>query len=665
MEREIFHKLLSVEEAKKRFYSFFKPKPLGVESVPLTEACGRVLGSDVFGLVDVPFFDRAAMDGYAVKAKNTFGAGETNPIKLRVVGRIAAGEKPSIKVDDGEAVEISTGAPIPLGADAVVMVEYTRREKDFVYVYKPISPNENVMVAGSDIKAGELLLRRGTILTAREIGLLAAIGFVKPPCFKKPKIAVFSTGAELVSPGKPLESGKIYDVNSYTICCSVRECGCEPIFLGIAEDNFNSIYQKLKEGLEISDAVIVSGGTSAGVGDILYRVVEKLGKPGIIVHGVLIKPGKPTLLAVVDKKPIFGLPGYPTSALMVFDLFVRPILMEMAGLDPTIRRRVLKVKVGEKIFASEGRRDFLPVNLLHTKDGLEAFSLPTGSGAITTLAKADGFIEIPENKTIVEKGEVFEVKLFSQEVKPSNLVFAGLACLGLDFILEILALKHPNWKIKIFNVGSSGGLTSLRRGGADFAGISLLDKQTGDYNLPFLEIYGIKNEAVLVRGYKRRHGIFVKKGNPKNIRGLDDFLREDVIMVNWSHGLEQRELLDFLFRKLAEKTGLDFESLTSKIKGYNFEVGSYQSCISAILDGRVDVGFGFEGFAKRYGLDFIPLTEDLYDFVFRVNRMNKVEIQSFLEILRSKDFKERVKERVEGILILKETGETVYYPKNL
>jgi len=658
LEREIFHKLLSVEEAKKRFYSFFKPKPLGVEKVSLVEAYGRVLASDVFCLVDVPFFDRATVDGYAVKAKDTFRAGEVNPVRLRVVGKIAAGEKPSLKIGEGEAAEISTGAPIPLGADAVVMVEYTRQEGEFVYIYKPVSPNENIMVAGSDVRFGELLLRRGTLLGVREIGLLAASGFMDVPCFRKPKVAVVSTGGEIVPPGKPLDVGKIYDVNSYTVSCSVKDCGCEPIFLGVVEDSFDSIGGKLKEALKVADAIIVSGGTSAGVGDIVYRVVDRLGKPGIIVHGVFIKPGKPTLLAVIDGKPVFGLPGYPTSALMVFDLFVRPVLMEMAGLGfkPT---KVLRVKVGEKIFASAGRRNFLAVNLIRTKDGLKAFSLPTGSGAVTTLAKADGYIVIPENKPIVEEGETFEVKLFDSEAKPSNLVFAGLPCLGLDVILEILALKNPGWKIKTFNVGSSGGLLSLKKGGADFAGISLLDEKTGSYNFPFLEVYGVKGEAVLVRGYRRRYGIFVGKGNPKKVCGLEDFLRDDVVMVNWGYGLEERKLLDFLFKGLAERVGLEFKDLVLRVKGYDFRVGSYQGCVSAILDGRVDVGFGFEGYAKRYGLDFIGLTEAQYDFVFRVDRMDKVEVQSFLEVLRSKEFREKVKEKVNGIIVLDDTGKTV------
>ncbi len=651
--RKIFRELVSVEEAKKRIFGRVKVERK-VEEVPLIDAYGRILAEDCYSSVDVPPFDRATMDGYAVKAEDTFGADEDNPVALKVVGKVEAGEVPSVEVRRGTAVEISTGAVIPKGANAVVMVEYTSRENDVVYIYKPVPPGANVMSAGSDIMTGELLVRKGTMLTAREIGVLASAGFKSVKVIKKPVVAVISTGNELISPGEKLDFGKIYDVNAYTISSGIIENGGIPIFLGIARDNAEEIRNKIAEGLKIADMVIISGGTSAGIGDMIYKILEEFGD--VIVHGIAVKPGKPTVIAVADGKPIFGLPGYPTSALMIFEILVAPLIRRMSGI-PEEGRRVVKAKVPMKVFSAMGRREFLPVNLVEGKEGLIAYPFTEYSGAISTLAEADGFIEIPENKVFLEEGETVEVKLFG-DIKPADLMIIGSHCVGIDVLLEIMQ-RRKQVQAKVINVGSTGGILAVKRGEADIAGTHLLDEETGEYNVPYLVRYGLSGEAVLVKGYIREQGFIVAKGNPKGIEGFEDLLKDDVTFINRNPGSGTRILLDMNLRKIAEEKGISFDELKRKIKGYDVEAKSHTAVAVAVLTGKADVGLGIRTVAERYGLDFIPVRPEEYDFAIRKERLEKESVKLFLEVLKSEEFRRELEKRLPGIRVTERTGEII------
>ncbi len=651
--RKIFRELVSVEEAKRRLFDKIKIEPK-VEEVPLIEACGRILAEDYYSGVDVPPFDRATMDGYAVRAEDTFGAEEDDPVALRVVGKVEAGEVPNVEVKRGTAVEISTGALIPKGANAVVMVEYTSREKDTVFIYRPVPPGTNIMSAGSDIMAGELLVRRGTRLTPREIGVLASAGFGSVRVVRKPVVAVISTGNELVSPGERLEFGKIYDVNAYAIGAGVIENGGVPIFLGIARDDADEIRSKIAEGLKIADIVVLSGGTSSGVGDMIYRVIEEFGE--ILVHGIAVKPGKPTVIAVANGKPIFGLPGYPTSALMIFEIFVVPLIRQMAGISER-ESKTVEARVPFKVFSAIGRREFLPVNLVEGRDGLIAYPFTDYSGAISTLAEADGFIEIPESKVFLEEGEVVEVKLFG-DIKPADLMIIGSHCVGIDVLLEVLR-RRKAIQAKVINVGSTGGIMAIKRGEADIAGTHLLDEETGEYNIPYLYRYGLKGEAVLVKGYIREQGFIVAKGNPKDIKGFEDLLRNDVTFVNRNPGSGTRVLLDIHLKRIAEERGISFEEIKRKIKGYDVEAKSHTAVAVAVLMGKADVGLGIKTVAERYGLDFIPVRPEEYDFVIRKDRLCKEAVKSFLEVLKSEEFRKELERKLPGIRVTERTGEIV------
>ncbi len=403
-----------------------------IEHVDVAEALGRIAAADVFSALNVPPFDRAIMDGYAVLASDTFYADETNPVSLIINGYLSAGESPLHSVETGSCTGIATGAPLPKGANAVVKVENTAEYTDAVdgepvnkvKIYKPVAPAENILLTGADIKRGELIVRGGTLLTPRETGVLAACGITDALVRTKPIVALISTGNELMAPGEDLEPAKVYDVNTRALSDSVRDSGCIPYFLGIARDNIDELSDKLKESLEKgADVIIASGGTSAGAGDLLPKVIDEQGE--ILVHGVDIKPGKPFIFGEVRGKPFFGLPGNPTSALITFNLFVAPLLRTIAGIPAhtyesaqSRNERLIKATAGQRIFSERGRNEYVLVNLVPAEKPEEAsflaYPILTGSGAITTLARADGYIFMEKGKEIIEEGDEVDVELLTE-----------------------------------------------------------------------------------------------------------------------------------------------------------------------------------------------------------------------------------------------------------
>lgn len=397
-----FLKVVPLEKALEVIDSFpLEPK---VERVPLGGALGRVLAEDITSPIDVPPFDRATVDGYAVRAEDTFMASESEPVRLKVVGEINAGDVPQLELKPGESVYISTGAPLPKGADAVIQFEDVDREGDEVVIYKPAYPGLGVMKAGADIQKGQPLLRRGTRLGFKETALLSAVGLTEVPVFRKPKVAVISTGNELILPGEDLRPGKIYDINGRAITDAVRELGGEAVFLGIARDDRESLKALIEKGVECCDIVILSGGASGGIRDLTSSIIGELGE--VKIHGIAIQPGKPTIIGLIDGKPVFGLPGYPTSCLTNFTLLVAPLLRKLIGRESEVRK--VRKRLAHKVFSVKGRRQFLPVRI----EGDKAIPILKGSGAVTSFVDADGFIEVPENVEILGAGEEVEVTFF-------------------------------------------------------------------------------------------------------------------------------------------------------------------------------------------------------------------------------------------------------------
>jgi molybdenum cofactor synthesis domain-containing protein len=411
----MFRKLVSFNEAKELIQQTLQPKPLGKEEIPLLEAYNRVLAENAVSKLDIPPFNRSTVDGYAVKSEDTFGADENQPAKLRICGFVSIGETPKVMVEKGEAAEIVTGAPIPDGADAVVMVEETERENEDLNVFSSVTNNENVMKKGSDIKQGETVLEAGRVLGSREIGVLAALGNAKAEVYLVPTVAVLSTGGEITEPGKFLPSGKIYDINAYSLCTAVLESGGKPLYAGVVPDEKVPLRNALEKALASADMVLTSGGVSVGPKDIIPATADALGKPGVFISGISVKPGKPATVALIGEKPVFSFPGHPTSALLIFHLLARPVIQAMAGKSPTEMSSV-KAVADSRMFSAKGRRTFVMVKLvLDEEKGIVAEPVDSGaSGAITTLAKADGFVEIAENQQFVDAGEEVRVKLFKE-----------------------------------------------------------------------------------------------------------------------------------------------------------------------------------------------------------------------------------------------------------
>lgn len=383
-----------------------------IETVKIDEALGRVLAEDFFSPINVPHFKRASKDGYAVKAGDTFGAEETEPKTLKIKGEIRAGEKSNLILEKGECVRISTGALIPEGADAVVMVEFSEEEENQVHIYRPVSPGENIIKIGGDIKENQKLLNKETILSIQDLGVISATGVTEVKVYSKPLVTVASTGNEIISPGTDLELGKIYDINSITITQAVKQSGGEPDYIGIIPDDKNELVKAIKYSLEKADIIIFSGGTSKGPGDTVPTALREAGKPDFLIHGISIKPGKPTAIASYNGKPVFMLPGYPTSALIVYYTIVDPQVRRWAGLPPVSRPQV-KAIAGMRIYSERGRFNFQPVRLEHEKGEIKAYPVPTGSEAITTLASSQGYVEIKPEIQFIETGEKITVHLWS------------------------------------------------------------------------------------------------------------------------------------------------------------------------------------------------------------------------------------------------------------
>ena len=629
VKRKVFHTLLSIEEAELKLEQLGLLKPIGEEEVELENAYGRVLAEDIFSSIDYPPFDRSEVDGYAVSIKSVEGADELHPKKLKVVGKVSIGEVPSISIAEDFTIPIDTGAIIPKGADGIIMEEYTERvTPNEVIVYKSIVPGENISFAGSDISLGELVLKKGTRITYKEIGVLAALGISRVRVFKKPKVVVVSIGNELQKPGTKLALGKIYDTNGYAITSFLKQRGFDVRYHGILPDSEEVVYNEITKLLTSFDVVITSGGTSAGEEDITYRVFERLGT--ILVHGLRVKPGKPTVIAISrEGKILFGLPGFPFSALSVAMLLLVKVLERLEGFESRlmIARAMSTFKVRKDI----GRTWFMPVILSSIGGKLFAILLQTSSGSVSALLKADGIAIIREDRDYVDEGEEIEIARFGDELKEAVIIGSH------DTLLTMLLTRFGIIdRVSIGFVGSYRGLQLMRRGYIDVSPIHLLDPATGEYNIPFIEKdKELSNKAVLVRGYRRKLVLAFAKGNPKNVKGFEDILRTDIRFVNRNRGSGTRIYIDKVLEDIAKSSSQSFSKIVRNISGYWYEVSTHTGVAAAIAQGRADVGVCTEHAAMLYNLDYIPLTWEYYDFLINVHSMDKNIIKKFIEGLRN------------------------------
>ncbi len=626
--RKLFHELVDLREALRRIFEYVHPAPVGVEEVETSRALGRVLAEDVYAPIDYPPFDRSEVDGYAVKSASLVGAEEWNPVELRVVGSVGVGEEPRVEVVDGTAVEIATGAAMPRGADAVVMEEFCERRNGFVIVKRSVVPRENVHIAGTDIARGSLVLSRGTRIGFGEVAVLTALGIGSVKVFRKPRIAVFSTGNELVEPGEPLSRvGLVYDVNRFSVSSFLKSLGADPHPMGVLPDDVDVVAERVDEACKRFDMVVVSGGTSAGLGDVVYRALERLGK--ILFHGLKTKPGKPTLAAVVNSKLVLALPGFPFSAMCIALHLLKPVVEAMMGLA-TVEEPGVRATLVKRVWKPIDRSLFLPVVIKERGAEALAYPLPFRSGSVSPLILADGIALLEERSDYVDKGSRITVKLLR---RPSRMLVVGSNDIALNTVLRdcgVLPLA------RVVSVGSTEGLRALAEGVADVAPTHLLDEETGVYNTPFLERMGLRGRAVLVKGWRRRLVLAYAPGNPKNIRGFEDLLREDVLFVNRNRGSGTRVFIDAQLRSLAKRLGMEFRELVKKVRGYELELPTHTAVAAAIAHGRADAGVCVEAAAAMYGLSYVELGWEEYDFAVSTDSLDNPAVRRFLEYLRDR-----------------------------
>ncbi len=635
MSIKLFHELVSIDEAFKTVMSKVILQPKGIDEVETSDALLRVLAEDVYAPIDHPPFDRSEVDGYAVKSSHVANATEIYPVALNIEGFVKTGDQAIGYTCEKGAVKVATGAIVPRDCDAVVMEEYVEEENSRVRVFRPVAPGENISTCGSDISAGDFLLPRGTLLKHEHLAILAGLGFSKIKVYSRPRAVVYSTGNEVVEPGKPLQLGKVYDVNGYLIASFLRELGVDAVYRGILPDDYDLIKNRVQSDLREYDMVFTSGGTSAGETDLIYKVFEDIGE--ILVHGLKTKPGKPTVIAVSNGKLLFGLPGFPLSCYMILVRLVKPIISKITGVK--VMEEKLNVKIPFKIRKGIGKTWLIPSILVESPTGLTAYPVSLSSGSIYAITFSDGFIELSEELDVVEAGSNVPFYAFSEKYRTRRLVIIG----SNDPLLEkILVETELVYTSRILNTGSTGGWLAVLRGEADIAPTHLLDPQTGLYNVPFLDKYGLKGKAIIIRGYDRLIGFIVQKGNPKNIKGFEDFLREDIRIVNRPKGSGIRVLVDMNLKKLFDHKGLQWSQVHELIKGYTYEVKTHTAVAVAVKQGKADVGVASGYVADLFNLDFIPVGWEEYDFLVPLDKLSKPEVQLLIDALKSlkiSDFK--------------------------
>jgi molybdenum cofactor synthesis domain-containing protein len=623
-EQDQFLTILSREDALARFEAELFPRPIASERRPLADALGQALAEDVVSPIDVPPFDRSNVDGFAVRSADLASAGEATPVRIVLNDEtIACGTAPKQPVASGTATSIATGGPVPRGADAIAMVEHTQPVGgNAIEIRRAASPGQFVSYAGSDIARGEMMLRAGTVVGSREIGMLAACGIAEVSVARRPRIAVISTGDELVQPGLPLRPAAIYDTNGAIVTAAIRENGGDPVFLGAIPDVERELESVMRKALDSCDMLVLSGGTSKGTGDVSHRIITRLGKPGIVAHGVALKPGKPLCLAVCNGKPIVILPGFPTSAMFTFHDMIVPVLRRIAGLPPRSDAKVT-AKVPVRIASEMGRTEFVMVSLVEGADGLIAYPSGKGSGAITSFAQADGFLRIDALANQISAGTEAEVTLFTPHVRVPDVVIVGSHCTGLDLVTAPLA--RAGLLVRSIAVGSLGGLAAARRSECDLAPIHLFDEATESYNTAFL-VDGLE----LVPGWRRMQGIVFRAGDAR-FKGLSaqEAVRaaladQTCIMVNRNQGAGTRILIDRLLG-------------TARPDGYWNQPRSHNAVAAAVAQNRADWGMTIAPVANAAQLGFIPYAEEHYDFALVTARKRRPAVQAFLVALASEE----------------------------
>ncbi len=621
--RNLYLKTIPVEEAREKYMAaiekIVEPK---YETIDVRESLDRITAEAIFARYSSPLFNASAMDGIAVKAADTDNASEAAPVVLT----------------EDKYLVVDTGDPIHPPYDAVIMAEDIVDVEEGVRITASAHPWQHIRPIGEDIVAGEMILPSNHKIRPIDVGVLLSAGILEIQVVKRPEIAIFPTGTEIIEPEDKPEDGSIIESNSRMFENMVTAAGGIGHRFPPIIDDYEQIKAKVSDAVDKHDMVIINAGSSAGTEDYTVHVLRELGE--VIVHGVAIKPGKPVILAVVRGKPVIGLPGYPVSAYIGFENFVTPII-QMMGKRPEQLTEVLEAHISKRLVSSLKHKEYVRVKVGKVGDKFVAAPLARGAGAAMSLVRADGFCVIEQSSEGVEAGEKVSIELYRSKSEIENtVVVIGSHDLILDVIADIMPNEYKDMHVTSTHVGSMGGLMALRREEAHMAPIHLLDEATGEYNVSYVKKM-FREPMALIKGVNRIQGILVKKGNPRGISSIGDLAKktadgEPIRYVNRQRGAGTRVLFDY---KLKE-AGIDPEY----INGYEREMATHMAVAAAVASDGADAGMGIMSAAKAMDLDFIEVAPEEYDFVIPAAYLGLPHVKAFIEILKGEDFRNRLEE---------------------
>ena len=639
MKKGIYLKNIPLSEAIEKWSEKIKSEkvgPLGPESIPVEQSLGRITSEAIFAKLSSPFYHASAMDGYAVRYADTFGATETVPKRLHY---------------GSQAVYVNTGEPMPEGFNAVIMVEDVNiiNEEDienkipgahdgnaeYIEIVQSATPWQHVRVIGEDIVCTELIVPENHKIRPVDIGAIISGGHVTVQVRKKPRIVIIPTGSELVEPGSELRKGNIIEYNSFVLSSLVQEWGGEALRTKPVPDDIEEIKKAIREGCETGDLVVVNAGSSAGSADFTVHAIAELGE--VIQHGINIKPGKPVILGWVKNTPVLGIPGYPVSAYITFNIFAKLLIYILQGIDLP-DPEYMQATISRQVASPLGQEEFLRVKLGKVGESIIATPVSRGAGVLMSLVRADGFVRIPAMAEGIGAGAEVSVELLRDRGEIGNTV----VCIGshdnaLDLLANNLKKNYPQFSLSSAHVGSMGGLIALKKGEAHMAGTHLLDEKSGEYNIPFLQRLLSDRKIILMNLVYRQQGLMVLRGNPKKIISFEDLLRDDIVFINRQSGSGTRLLTDKYLREKNIPAG--------NIRGYEREEYTHMGVASAVLTGIADTGIGILAAAQALDLDFIPLAKERYDLAFMKEYMDSEPVSAVLQIIREdNDFRNAVRD---------------------
>lgn len=610
-DRNIYISNIDLDEAINMYFSKLRFDSVSFEEIDVYNSLDRVTIDPVFAKNSSPHYNSAAMDGIAVLSDITMGASEVNP-KVLELGK--------------DFTYVNTGNVINEDYNAVIMIEDVMEiEDNKVQIISPAYPWQHIRPIGEDIVAGEMILPSNHKIRPMDIGALICGGISNLKVIKKPLVSIIPTGNEIIENIDDIEKGKILDSNSRVFENLVIKYGGIPNRYSPQEDNYESLKNTIDNASKNSDLVVVNAGTSAGSKDYIVKVIREIGE--VVVHGIALKPGKPTILGIVNNTPVVGIPGYPVSAYIVFEEIAKRVTLKLNGLEKQ-EEDSYEAILSKRLVSSLKHKEIVRVNLGYVGNKLVATPLTRGAGVTMSLVKADGLIEIPRNTEGIEAGSKVSVKL----LKPMNHIKSYLVSIGShDIVMDIISNKI---NLSSGHVGSMGGVMAIKRGEAHIAPIHLLDTNTGEYNVSYIQKYFKDEKMALIKGVKRLQGFIVQKGNPKNINGFSDLSRKDVCYINRQRGAGTRLLLDYNLNKL------DMD--TDDVIGYEREMNTHMAVAVTVKSGSADTGLGVLSVAKAMNLDFVPVCYESYDFLVRENSLDDEKVKKFIQVLKSIEFKNEV-----------------------